>query len=55
MLSVLSSEQGVRDAAAQWDKVEIWTGGIDGTLDAKGMIKPGVGDVGDRLFGTKGK
>lgn len=56
MLSVLASREGVEKAAAEWDKVEVWVGAVDdGGLDAKGMIVPGVGDVGDRLFGTKGK
>lgn len=55
MLSVLASIEGIENAANEWDKVEIWVGGVDGALDGKGMIKPGVGDVGDRLFGTKGK
>jgi len=28
---------------------------MDGDVDARGMIKPGLGDVGDRLFLTIGK
>ena len=55
MISILGSEEGVKRAAEEWDGVDLWVGGIDGQLDAKGMICPGVGDVGDRLFGTKGK
>lgn len=55
VLSVLASEEGIRNAARSWDKVEVWVGGVDSTLDDKGMIKPGVGDIGDRLYGTKGK
>ncbi|KAF1981263.1 PRTase-like protein [Aulographum hederae CBS 113979] len=35
--------------------VQVWAGGCDGGTDAKGMIKPGLGDVGDRLFLTVGK
>lgn len=56
MIAVLGSEEGVRRAAAEWEGgVEVWVGGVDDRLDAKGMICPGVGDVGDRLFLTKGK
>ena len=56
VLSVLGSEDGVRRAAGEWEEgVEVWIGGLDSILDGKGMIVPGVGDVGDRLFGTKGK
>lgn len=35
--------------------VEIWVGGLDKECDDRGMIKPGLGDVGDRLFLTAGK
>ncbi|KAF2838048.1 uracil phosphoribosyltransferas-like protein [Patellaria atrata CBS 101060] len=56
MLSVLSSEHGLKRAAEEWSEgVEIWTGGCDKETDSKGMIKPGLGDVGDRLFLTLGK
>ena len=33
--------------------VKIWCGDIDDELTAKGYIVPGLGDAGDRLFGTK--
>ena len=55
VLSVLGAKEGVRRAAEEWEGVEIWIGGVDMELNGKGMIVPGVGDVGDRLFGTKGK
>ncbi|MCJ1281543.1 hypothetical protein MMC26_000863 [Xylographa opegraphella] len=56
LLAVLGSESGVRRAAAEWEAgVQVWVGGVDGGLDARGMIRPGVGDVGDRLFLTRGK
>lgn len=56
MLSVLGSEEGVRRAARVWeDGVSVWVGAVDGVLDGKGMIVPGVGDIGDRLFVAIGK
>jgi len=56
MLSVLGSASGLQQAAEQWPEgVEIWTGGVDADVDGNGMIKPGLGDVGDRLFLTVGK
>lgn len=56
MLSVLASEEGVRRAAGVWgDGVQVWVGGVDGRCDEKGMIVPGVGDIGDRLFIAIGK
>ncbi|KLJ11468.1 uracil phosphoribosyltransferase [Blastomyces silverae] len=56
VLSVLASEDGAKRAAEEWPEgVDIWLGAVDPGLDAKGMIKPGVGDVGDRLFLALGK
>ena len=55
-LSILASEAGLRRAAEMWPEgVELWVGGMDAETDARGMIKPGVGDMGDRLFLTSGK
>lgn len=56
LISIISSEPGLRRAAEQWSEgVEIWTGVMDPGCDEQGMIKPGLGDVGDRLFLTIGK
>lgn len=58
MISVLASEGGLKRAAAEGGmggQVEIWVGGCDGEVDGRGMIRPGMGDVGDRLFLTIGK
>ncbi|KAL1296535.1 hypothetical protein AAFC00_000042 [Neodothiora populina] len=63
LCSVLASRDGLEKVAAVWDektadgksRVEIWVGGVDDGVDGKGMIRPGLGDVGDRLFGTIGK
>ena len=55
-LCVLGSESGVRRAAEEWTEgAEIWVGAVDKDVDGKGYLKPGCGDVGDRLFSTKGK
>ncbi|KAI8623067.1 PRTase-like protein [Xylariaceae sp. FL1651] len=56
VLSVIAASEGVRRAAAEWpDVVEIWVAGVDAELTANGMLKPGLGDVGDRLYLTPGK
>lgn len=56
MLSVLVSEDGVKRAAGVWEEgVEVWVGGVDEKCNDKGMIVPGVGDIGDRLFVAVGK
>ncbi|KKK15370.1 hypothetical protein AOCH_005161 [Aspergillus ochraceoroseus] len=56
MLSVLGSESGVQRAASSWaDGVELWIGGVDAQCNEHGMIVPGLGDIGDRLFVAIGK
>lgn len=56
MLSVLGSEAGVLRAAGTWPEgVEVWTGAVDARCDERGMIVPGLGDIGDRLFVAMGK
>lgn len=55
MLSLLASKEGVKRAAGTWGEVEIWVGAIDKGVDEKGMIVPGIGDIGDRLFVAIGK
>ena len=55
-ISILASEGGLRRAAESWPEgVELWVGGLDAETDERGMIKPGLGDIGDRLFLTMGK
>jgi uracil phosphoribosyltransferase len=55
-VSVLSSRDGLVKAAGAWSEgVEVWVGGVDAETDESGMIKPGLGDIGDRLFLTVGK
>ena len=56
VICVIASKPGLSRAAEQWPEgVEIWAGAADEECDASGMIKPGLGDVGDRLFLTIGK
>lgn len=56
LLSVLGTTDGLRKAAEEWPEgVEVWVAGVDSGLDEKGMIVPGLGDIGDRLFLALGK
>ncbi|EXJ94247.1 uracil phosphoribosyltransferase [Capronia coronata CBS 617.96] len=56
VLSVLGAVPGVTRAAEEWPEgTQVWIGGLDKELTDKGMIKPGLGDIGDRLFLTIGK
>lgn len=56
VLSILGALPGVLKAAEEWPEgTQIWLGGLDDKLTDKGMIQPGLGDIGDRLFLTLGK
>jgi uracil phosphoribosyltransferase len=56
VLSVIAAADGLDRAAREWPEgVDIWVAGLDKELTPNGMLKPGVGDVGDRLFLTIGK
>ncbi|KAG6002892.1 hypothetical protein E4U43_001017 [Claviceps pusilla] len=56
VLSVLASEEGVKKAAEEWPEgTELWIAGLDTKLTEEGMLEPGLGDIGDRLFLTLGK
>lgn len=56
MIAVLGALPGVLRAASEWPEgTEIWIAGLDEDVNDRGMIRPGLGDVGDRLFLTIGK
>ncbi|KAH8599982.1 uracil phosphoribosyltransferase-domain-containing protein [Bisporella sp. PMI_857] len=56
VISILGAVPGLIAAASEWPEgTEIWVAGVDEQVTEKGMIRPGVGDVGDRLFLTIGK
>ncbi|KAJ3723119.1 armadillo/beta-catenin/plakoglobin [Lentinula raphanica] len=52
LLCVLTSQEGLQNVQVQYPGVEIWVAGIDETLTHDGLISPGLGDTGDRLFNT---
>ncbi|EAW15315.1 uracil phosphoribosyltransferase [Aspergillus clavatus NRRL 1] len=52
-LSILASRGGAQRVADVWpESTKFILGAVDAEVDAKGYIQPGVGDIGDRLFGT---
>ncbi|KLU89088.1 uracil phosphoribosyltransferase [Magnaporthiopsis poae ATCC 64411] len=56
VLSVIAATDGIKRAANEWPEgVEIWVAAVDQKLTDDGMLRPGLGDVGDRLFLTIGK
>jgi uracil phosphoribosyltransferase len=52
LLSLLASPEGIQRVHAQYPDLVIYTAAVDRGLNDKGYIMPGLGDAGDRLFGT---
>jgi len=53
LLSLLVSPEGVKRLLSAHPDIFIYTAAKDECLDDHGYIVPGLGDAGDRLFGTK--
>ncbi len=52
-LCLLAAPEGVKTLHDSHPDVPIWCAAVDEKLNEKGYILPGLGDAGDRLFGTK--
>jgi uracil phosphoribosyltransferase len=50
---LVTCPEGLRHFHALHADVPVYTAAVDSHLDAHGYIVPGLGDAGDRLFGTK--
>jgi uracil phosphoribosyltransferase len=52
-MCLVSAPEGVRAMLQAHPTVPVYTAALDRELNAKGYILPGLGDAGDRLFGTR--
>jgi uracil phosphoribosyltransferase len=52
VISVISAQPGVDAMCVAYPDVRIVTAALDATLNAHGYIVPGLGDAGDRMFGS---
>jgi uracil phosphoribosyltransferase len=52
-MCLIAAPEGLVAFGREHPDVAIFTAAIDRGLDAHGYIRPGLGDAGDRLFGTK--
>jgi len=52
-LVLVAAPEGVAALAAAHPDVRAWTAAIDSHLNKDGYILPGLGDAGDRIFGTR--
>ena len=50
---LVASPEGIERLKAYHPEVPVWTAAIDQRLNDHGYIVPGLGDAGDRLFGTR--
>ena len=53
VVCLIAALAGIERFQAAHPDVLIWTASIDNTLDEKAFIVPGLGDAGDRAYGTK--
>jgi uracil phosphoribosyltransferase len=53
LVTLLAAPEGIQHLARIHPDVHIFTAAIDSHLNAHGYIVPGLGDAGDRMFGTK--
>jgi uracil phosphoribosyltransferase len=51
-LCLLAAPEGVAALHSVHPDVDIWTGAVDECLNEVGYIVPGLGDAGDRIYGT---
>lgn len=53
MMCIITCPEGIEAVHKAYPDVEIYCGAVDEKLDEKLYIVPGMGDAGDRIFGTK--
>ncbi len=53
LMNIIGAPEGVETVADAHPDVKVYVSTLDRELNAQGYILPGLGDAGDRLFGTK--
>lgn len=53
MVSLVGAPEGIKNMKKNIKNVDLYIAAIDKKLDKNGYIIPGLGDAGDRIFGTK--
>jgi uracil phosphoribosyltransferase len=52
LLSIVAAPEGIERLEREHSGVDVYTAAVDRELDARKYILPGLGDFGDRLYGT---
>lgn len=53
LMCIIASPEGIENVNKAYPDVEIYCGSVDDCLNEQKYIVPGLGDAGDRIFGTK--
>jgi uracil phosphoribosyltransferase len=53
IVCLLATQQAIENVRGHHPDVHIWTAAIDDEVTETGFIRPGLGDVGDRMYGTR--
>ncbi|KXG44661.1 uracil phosphoribosyltransferase [Tepidibacillus decaturensis] len=53
LMCLIAAPEGINQVQQDHDDVDIYVAAVDEKLNDHGYIVPGLGDAGDRLFGTK--
>ena len=53
LVNLIAAPEGIDAVGKVYDDVDIYVASVDQKLNEHGYIVPGLGDAGDRLFGTK--
>jgi len=53
LMVLIASPEGIRAVQEAHPEIDIYAAAVDEKLNEKGYIIPGLGDAGDRMFGTK--
>ena len=53
LVNLIAAPEGIEAVRSAYDDVDLYVASIDERLNEHGYIIPGLGDAGDRLFGTK--
>jgi len=53
LVCLIAAPEGLERLRGLHEDVPVWTAAVDEGLDAQGFILPGLGDAGDRAYGTR--
>jgi len=53
LMNIIAAPEGIERVMNEHPDIQLYCGALDERLNEKGYIVPGLGDAGDRIFGTK--